>query len=89
LENQRESGTEFNGATIMNSTIHNDVTIENTTHRRSSISGNRAADGEQQTRKPSRFRWLLDESVFQAFLLVAVLVALVDGLSSVNHIPFV
>lgn len=69
----------------MSNTIHNHGTIQSTTNGRRTASQNSAADREQQTRKPRRFAWLLDESVFQGFLLVAVLVALVDGLSSVNY----
>ena len=70
----------------MSDTMHNQATIQSTGNGRSAMPENSAADGEGQTRKRSRFAWLLDESVFQAFLLVAVLVAVVDGFSSVNHI---
>lgn len=70
----------------MNNTIHNHETIESTTDGRSTARDKSAPDGERHARKPGRFRWLLDESVFQGFLLVAVLVALVEAFSSVNYI---
>jgi hypothetical protein len=70
----------------MNNTIHNHETIESTTDGRNAAHGHSAPDGERQARKPRRFQWLLDESVFQGFLLVAVLVALVEAFSSVNYI---
>ncbi|HEU4620068.1 MAG TPA: hypothetical protein VFV10_18675 [Gammaproteobacteria bacterium] len=69
----------------MSNTNHSYGTIANTSDDRTTQPDSDA----RQTRKPSRFGWLLDESVFQGFLLVAVLVALIDGLSSVNHIGIV
>jgi hypothetical protein len=71
----------------MSDAIHNHGPIQSSTDGRDTASGDGAADGERQTRKPRRFGWLFEEWVFQAFLVVAVLVALVDGFSSVNHIP--
>jgi hypothetical protein len=41
----------------------------------------------RETRKPSRFRWLLDESIFQGLLLAGVVFVLVDGFMSIGRPP--
>ncbi|HEU4617549.1 MAG TPA: hypothetical protein VFV10_05880 [Gammaproteobacteria bacterium] len=50
--------------------------------------GHTEPESDRRRRKPTRFAWLFEEWVLQAFLLTAVIVALVDGFSSVNRIPF-
>ncbi len=47
------------------------------------------AKDSERNRKPKlrRFHWLFEEWVFQALLVIAVFVALIDGFASVNHIP--
>ena len=41
----------------------------------------------RETRKPNRFRWLLDESIFQGLLLAGVVFVLVDGFMSIGRPP--
>ncbi|HEX7082288.1 MAG TPA: hypothetical protein VF329_14870 [Gammaproteobacteria bacterium] len=73
----------------MSNTKHNQGNMQSTMGGRDTTPGNAAPDGERQGRKPSRFGWLFDEAIFQALLLVAVLVALADGVSSVNNMGIV
>ncbi|HEX7082297.1 MAG TPA: hypothetical protein VF329_14915 [Gammaproteobacteria bacterium] len=72
----------------MSNANHNHGTIQSTTDGRDAASGKSPAAGKRQAPKRPRFGWLFDESILQGFLLVAVLVALVGGYSSINHIPF-
>ena len=52
-----------------------------------SETGSHRDEIKRETRRPSRFRWLLDESIFQALLLVGVVFVLVDGFISIGRPP--
>lgn len=47
----------------------------------------RGRETERKTRKPNRFGWLLDESIFQGLLLAGVVFVLVDGFMSIGRPP--
>lgn len=52
-----------------------------------SETGSHRDETKRQTKRPNRFRWLLDESIFQGLLLAGVVFVLVDGFISIGRPP--